>query len=110
MGTAVSVGTTSPQKGQDCGAAAMAGRAAVSLAAPLPALPLRLCVGSLFWWCWFSRPPSAVLKETHTNRRGSCDAETSASGQRTSEKIVKLPVFGGVLVNFETKAVALSAQ
>lgn len=102
-------GDLAPRKGRDHGAA-MAGRAAGSLAAPLPALPAGSCRGGLFWWCWFSRPPCAALKETHTNRRGSCDAETSASGQRTSEKIVKLPVFGRVLVNSETKAVALNAH
>lgn len=32
--------------------------------------------GGLFWWPWFSRPPSAALKEIQTNRRGSCAAET----------------------------------
>lgn len=113
MGTAVPGGATAPRKGRDRGGGGQ--WSALLLLAAVVQLPFQPCLyghggGGLFWWCWFARPPSAALKETHTNRRGSCDAETLASGQRTSEKIVKLPVFGRVSVNFETKAVVLNAQ
>lgn len=50
----------------------------------------------LFWGCWFSPPPCAALKETHTTVRGSFFA---SEGSETSCL--------WCLLNFETQAVGV---